>query len=316
MGSKEKCGTVAMKAGEPRALVVEYRAATTFAAGVHVGGIRPMGTDRIAEAVEAARSSDVAVVVVGFDPESETEGRDRDSMDLTGDQDALIRAVAAVNPKTAVVVNTGSIVTMDWADDVGAVAYAFYGGQETGNAIADVLFGRVNPCGKLPQTQPARYEDNPAFDNYPGADGVVRYEEGVFVGHRHYDANAIEVRYPFGHGLSYTSFEYGTLEIDRDGDGVVAYVDVTNTGNRAGKEVVQLYVSDVESSVPRPPQELKAFEKIALEPGETRSVRFVLGDRAFRFWGEGGWRLEPGEFRLSCGSSSRDIRATATLSMP
>jgi beta-glucosidase len=316
MGSKEKCGTVAMRSGESRELVVEYRAATTFAAGVHVGGIRPMGTDRIAEAVEAARSSDVAVVIVGFDPESETEGRDRESMDLTGDQDELIRAVAAANPKTVVVVNTGSIVSMDWADDVAAVAYAFYGGQETGNAIADVLFGKVNACGKLPQTVPMRYEDNAAFGNYPGADGVVRYEEGVFVGHRHHDANGIEPRYPFGHGLSYTSFAYGTLEVERDGDDVVACIDVTNTGERAGKEVVQLYVTDVESSVPRPPKELKAFEKIALEPGETRSVRFVLGPRAFQFWGDGGWTLEPGEFRLACGSSSADIRCTATLSMP
>jgi beta-glucosidase len=317
MGSKEKTGTVAMKAGEARQLVVEYRAATSFAAGVHIGGIRPMSTDRIAEAVEAARSSDIAIVVVGFDPESETEGRDRESMDLTGDQEVLIRAVAAANPKTVVVVNTGSIVSMnDWADDVGAVVYAFYGGQETGNAIADVLFGKVNACGKLPQTVPMRYEDNAAFANYPGADGVVRYEEGVFIGHRHHDHNGIEPRFPFGHGLSYTSFDYGTLEVDRDGDRVVAYIDVTNTGDRAGKEVVQLYVCDVESSVPRPPRELKAFEKVALDPGETRNVRFVLGDRAFQFWGERGWTLEPGEFRLECGSSSRDIRTTATITLP
>jgi len=214
-------------------------------------------------------------------------------------------------------VNTGSIVSMnDWADDVPAIAYAFYGGQEIGNAIADVLFGTVNACGKLPQTVPMRYEDNPAHANYPGADGVVRYSEGVFIGHRHYDANGIDPRFAFGHGLSYTSFDYGTLEVDRDGEDVVAYLDVTNTGQRSGKEVVQLYVADVESSVPRPPRELKAFEKIALAPGETRNVRFVLGPRAFQFWGLRGWTLEHGAFQLLCGSSSRDIRATATVTLP
>lgn len=316
MGSKEKTGTVAMRAGQPRTLVVEYRAATSFAAGVHVGAIRPIGADRIAEAVEAAKSSDVAIVIVGLDPESETEGRDRESMNLAGDQDDLIRAVAAANPNTVVVINAGCVVSMDWSDDVAAICHAWYGGQECGNAIADVLFGKVSPSGKLPQTVPMRYEDNPAFTNYPGADGLVRYEEGVFVGHRHYDERDIEPRFPFGHGLSYTSFEYGTLEIDRAGDDVVAYIDITNTGERAGKEVVQLYVSDVESSLPRPPRELKAFDKISLEPGETRNVRFVLATRAFQFWGSGGWTLEPGEFQLLAGSSSRDIRSTASLTLP
>jgi beta-glucosidase len=319
MGSKEKTGSVAMKSGDPRKLVIEYRAATTFAAGIHVGGIRPMGADRIAEAVDAAKAADVAVLIVGLDPESETEGHDRASMDLTGDQNELIRAVAAANPNTVVVVQAGSIVSLDWADEVGAIAYAWYGGQECGNAIADVLFGTVNPCGKLPQTIPMRYEDNPSFSesgaNYPGADGVVRYEEGVFIGHRHYDAKNIEPRYPFGHGLSYTTFDYGTLETERDGDNVIAFIDITNSGDVAGKEVVQLYVGDVDASVPRPPKELRDFEKISLAPGETRNVRFVLGPRAFQFWGDGDWVLEPGEFTLSCGSSSRDIRATATVTL-
>jgi beta-glucosidase len=322
MGSKEKTGVVAMQAGTPRSLVVEYRAATTFAAGVHVGAIRPMGSDRIAEAVATAKDADVAVVIVGLDPESETEGRDRESMSLTGDQDELIRAVAAANPNTVVVVQAGSIVSLDWAGDVNAICYAWYGGQECGNAIADVLFGKTNPCGKLPQTIPMRYEDNPAFGNYPtsGDAGAVRYEEGIFVGHRHYDAKQIEPRYPFGHGLSYTSFDYGTLEIERDGDDVVAFIDVTNTGDVAGKEVVQLYVTDVESSVPRPPKELKGFEKIALEPGQTTNVRFTLGPRAFQYWGEdgqgrAGWVLEPGAFELQVGSSSRDLRATVTITL-
>jgi beta-glucosidase len=317
IGSKERTGTVPMRAGEARSLVVEYRAATSFAAGVHIGAIPPMAADRIAEAVDAARAADVAVVVVGPDPESETEGHDRSSMDLTGDQNDLIRAIGGVQPNTVVVVNAGSIVSMDWADDVAAVLQAWYPGQECGNAIADVLFGKVNPCGKLPTTIPRRYEDNPTIDNYPGADGVVRYAEGVFVGYRHYDANDIEPRFAFGHGLSYTTFEYGELRIESASpDEVVAAIDVTNSGDVAGKEVVQLYVSDVESSVARPPRELKAFEKVAISPGETKTVRFVLGRRAFSFWHDGGWVVERGEFELLCGSSSRDIRTKARISMP
>jgi beta-glucosidase len=312
MGSKEKTGTATMRAGESRNVVVEYRAATTFAAGIHIGCIPPIDTDRIGEAVAAVKWADAAIVVVGLDPESETEGHDRESMDLTGDQDDLIRAVAAVQPNTVVVVNAGSIVSMPWSDDVVAIAYAWYPGQECGNAIADVLFGKVNPSGRLPTTVPMRYEDNPAFANYPGTDGEVTYEEGVFVGHRHYDRNDIEPRFPFGHGLSYTTYSYGQLRVDDN----VAAIDVTNTGDVAGAEIVQLYVRDLESTVARPPKELKGFVKLRLEPGETKTARFDLDDRTFAFWGEQGWTVEPGEFELLCGASSREVRSTARLSMP
>jgi len=321
MGSKERQGTVAMQAGVARTLTVEYRAATTFAAGVHLGCISPIGDDPIAEAVAAARDSDAAVVIVGLDPESETEGRDRESMDLTGTQNELIEAVAKAQPNTIVVVNAGCVVSMPWSNDVAAIVHAWYPGQECGNAIADVLFGTVNPCGKLPQTIPMRYEDNPALENYPGDGGIVRYGEGVFVGYRHYDDNDIEPRFAFGHGLSYTTFRYDDLTIE----GRDVAVDVTNTGDVAGKEVVQLYVADLSSSVPRPPKELKAFAKIALAPGETTTVRFTLPDRAFQFWGhagaEGGgasggsWVGEPGEFEILVGSSSADIRSRGTLSI-
>jgi beta-glucosidase len=315
MGSKEKTATVAMKAGQTRTLVVEYRAATSFAAGYHVGCIRPIGADAVAEAVDAARSADAAVLVVGLDPESETEGRDRESMDLTGDQAELIRAVAKVQPNTVVVVNAGSVVSMDWADDVPAVVQAWYPGQECGNAIADVVFGKVNPCGKLPTTIPMRYEDNASLPNYPGAGGEVRYEEGVFIGYRHHEAKNIAPRFPFGHGLSYTQFVYGTLDVEQAGEeGAVASVTVTNVGARAGKEVVQLYVSDLQSTVPRPPKELKAFQKISLEPDETTTVRFTLDRRAFAFW-DGEWIVEAGVFDLLCGSSSADIRARAALTL-
>jgi beta-glucosidase len=232
-------------------------------------------------------------------------------MDLTGDQNELIRAVAAVNPRTIVVVNAGSIVSMDWAGDVAAIVQVWYPGQELGNALADVLFGKVDPSGRLPTTVPVHFEDNPAHDNYPGADGIVRYEEGVFVGYRHYDDNDIEPRFVFGHGLSYTTFAYGDLRYD----GGTATVDVTNTGDRPGSEVVQLYVSDLASSVPRPPKELKGFVKLSLEPGETKTARIALGERAFQFWHDGRWTLEPGEFELLCGSSSRDIRARARITL-
>jgi beta-glucosidase len=310
MGTKEKQASTAMRAGAAYTLTIEYRASTVFAAAVHLGCISPVGDDPIGEAVEAASNADAAVLVVGLDPESETEGRDRDSMDLIGRQDELIEAVAKVQPNTIVVINAGSIVSMPWSNDVAAIVQAWYPGQECGNSIADVLFGRVNPCGKLPTTVPMSYEDNAAFENYPGADGVVRYEEGVFVGYRHFDDNDIAPRFPFGHGLSYTTFSYGEVRID----GRDVAVDVTNTGDVAGKEVVQLYIADLASSIPRPPKELKAFAKIALEPGETKTVRFTLADRAFQFFHEGAWVLEPGEFEVLVGSSSADIRSRGRLS--
>lgn len=315
MGSKEKTARVPMQSGVARTLTVEYRAATSFAAGYHVGAIRPIADDGISEAVAIAKGAEAAVVFVGYDTEQETEGRDRESMDLAGDQVALIRAVAAAQPNTIVVVNAGCVVSMDWTDAVPAVLQAWYPGQECGNAIADVLLGRVNPSGKLPQTIPTRYEDTPALPNYPGSDGEVRYEEGVFVGYRGFEAKDIASRFPFGHGLSYTSFVYGALDVERAGeDGAVASVTVTNVGKRAGKEVVQLYVSDLQSTVKRPPKELKAFAKVSLEPDETTTVRFALPRRAFAFWDEG-WVVEPGVFELLCGSSSVDIRARAALTL-
>jgi beta-glucosidase len=312
MGSKEKSARVSMRAGAPRTLTVEYRAATTFAAGYHVGAIGPLADDAIAEAVAAARSADAAVVIVGYDPEQETEGRDRESMQRSGDQDALIRAVAAAQPNTAVVINAGCVVSMDWADAVPAIVQAWYPGQECGNAIADVVLGRVNACGKLPQTIPMRYEDTPALPNYPGSDGEVHYAEGVFVGYRGFEKQDVTPRFAFGHGLSYTSFVYGPLHVAQHGDDWIATVDITNVGTRVGKEVAQLYVSDLQATVPRPPKELKAFQKLELQPDETKTARFVLSRRAFALW-DGEWVVEPGVFELLCGSSSVDVRARAAV---
>jgi beta-glucosidase len=229
--------------------------------------------------------------------------------------------VAAANPRTVVVVNAGSPVAMDWADRVPAVLDVWYPGQEAGNALADVLFGDVNPSGRLPTTFPKRIEDNPAYLNYPGENGEVLYGEGIFVGYRYYDRKRIEPRFAFGHGLSYTRFRYGELRLDRkrmamDGE-LVASVEITNAGERAGSEVVQLYLRDLECSLSRPDQELEAFAKVSLAPGETKTVRFTLTRSALSFYdpARGGWVAEPGEFEIRTGSSSRDIRARARFAL-
>jgi beta-glucosidase len=320
LASAEQKAIVDMAAGHSYALRIEYRSRAPMAAGFHVGCLPP-GADDLGRAVAAARRADAAVVVCGTNGDWETEGRDRESMDLPGRQDELIRAVAEANPRTVVVIVTGAPVTMTWTDHVPAVLQAFFGGQEAGHAIADVLFGGTNPCGKLPTTFPVRYEDNPAFVNYPGEGGAVRYGEGIFVGYRYYDHKDVAPRFCFGHGLSYTTFVYGPLRVEREainrGDDIVAAVDVTNTGACAGKEVVQLYVGDDRSSFARPPRELKAFHKIALEPGETKTVTFRLDEHALSFWNpvDHEWTAEPGDFVLECGSSSRDIRAQRRVTL-
>ncbi|MGQ9780604.1 MAG: fibronectin type III-like domain-contianing protein, partial [Bacillota bacterium] len=210
-------------------------------------------------------------------------------------------------------------VTMPWIDSVPAVLQAFYPGQEGGRAIARILLGEVNPSGKLPVTFPRRLEDTPAFlDSLGGLE--VRYGEGIFVGYRYYDRRGIAPLFPFGHGLSYTTFAYDEFVAPRQariGEPVRLSVRVTNTGPRAGKEVVQVYVRDVESSLPRPPKELKAFAKVALAPGESKTVEFALDGRAFAFYDpyRGRWTVEPGEFELLVGSSSRDIRGAATVEL-
>jgi beta-glucosidase len=201
------------------------------------------------------------------------------------------------------------------------VVEAWFPGQECGNAIADVLFGEVNPSGRLSQSWPTRLEDNPAFINYPGENGRVRYGEGLFVGYRYYDKKRIAPRFPFGYGLSYTTFRYDNLRLDKSeytlGEPIVASVEVTNGGPVAGQEVVQLYVHDLESSLVRPAKELKAFAKVALAPGETKHVTLTLDQRALSFYddAEACWVAEAGEFKVKVGASSRDIRCTATFTL-
>ncbi len=308
---------IEMAAGQPYRLRIEYgwEGESQWRA-VRLGGTLPMPSDPIADAVALAQKSDVAIVFAGLTDEWESEGGDRQDMELCGDQVELIERVAAANPNTIVVLNTGSPVTMDWLDQVAAVVQAWYPGQELGNAVADVLFGDVNPSGKLPQTFPKRLRDNPAYLNYPGENGLVYYGEGIFVGYRYYDEKGIEPLFPFGHGLSYTTFAYGNLGLDAaeylPGDEIRISVDVANSGERAGKEIVQLYVRDVECRLARPEKELKAFAKVALEPGESKTVTFTLDQDALSFYDPAReqWVAEAGEFQVLVGSSARDIRLT------
>jgi beta-glucosidase len=275
--------------------------------------------ERIARAVELARRSDVAVIFGGMPEGYETEGGDRPHMELPGPQAELIRAVAKANPATIVVLNCGSPVAMPWLAGVPAVLEAYYPGQEAGNAVASILLGEVNPSGKLSTTFPKRLEDTPAFVNYPGGKEVL-YGEGIFVGYRYYDQKDVEPLFPFGFGLSYTTFDYGQLQAPPEakiGEPVRVSVTVKNSGDVQGKEVVQLYVGDKEASLPRPPKELKAFAKVALQPGESTTLSFVLDQRAFAFYDpdQKQWRVEPGEFGILVGSSSRDIRAQAVINL-
>jgi beta-glucosidase len=305
---------VAMTAGCPRELRVEYRKRGNKAA-VRLEWQRPNQQEPIEAAAQLAAGADAAVVFVGLSNQYEGGNHDKTSIDLPGQQAALIAAVASANPHTVVVLINGSPVAMDrWIAQVPAVLEAYYPGQEGGNAIADVLFGAVNPSGKLPESFPRRLEDNPTHGNFPGVHGKVHYDEGIFVGYRHYDTRGIEPLFPFGHGLSYTGFEYGDLtlspgpkESGEQGDLLVS-VRVRNCGEVAGKEIVQLYVSDLECSLVRPRRELKAFAKIHLEPGAEEAVSFQLNREDFCYFDSelNHWIAEPGEFEIQVGGSSRD----------
>ena len=239
----------------------------------------------IDEAIAAARGADVAVIVAGLPDSFESEGYDRAHMRMPDCQNALIERVAEANPNTVVVLYNGSPVEMPWLGKVKAVIEAYLGGQAVGGATKDVLFGNVNPCGRLPESFPLKLEHNPSYLTYGGEEDMAVYNEGVFVGYRYYDKKQMEVLFPFGFGLSYTSFEYRNLRVSAesisDTDTLTVSVDVENTGALPGKEVVQLYVGDRESTVFRPVRELKGFEKVSLAPGEIKTVTFTLDKRAF-----------------------------------
>ena len=286
-------------------------------------GYTPDGMDHpelIQAAVKAAQTAEVVVLYIAAPGES--EGYDRTDINLTAQQVALIQAVSAAQPACVVVLNCGSVVQMaPWLDGVAALLAAWTMGQAGGGAIADILFGKVNPSGKLAETFPLRLEDNPSYLNFPGETGAVRYGEGLYIGYRYYDARRLPVAFPFGFGLSYTQFTYSNPRVSattfKDVDGVIVTVDVTNTGAVAGEEVVQVYVHDVESRLPRPQKELKGFAKVALKPGETRTVSFSLDFRSFAYYHVGypAWVADPGEFEILIGASSADIRHTLKVTL-
>jgi len=281
----------------------------------------PQSKDMIGEAIKLAKKSDVVVLVASLNGEWETEGADRVDMKLPGAQDELIERVAKANKNTIVVLNVGSPVEMPWIDKVPAVLQLWYDSQEQGNALADILFGDENPSGKLPTTFPVRLEDNPAYINYPGENSKVRYGEGIFVGYRYYDKKKLAPLFPFGHGLSYTTFKYSNLKIGArsisSNATLKVKVDITNTGKLAGKEIVQLYVCDVKSTFARPEKELKAFEKVELQPKQTKTITFTLDREAFWYFDvvQNAWSIEPGEFEILVGASSRDIRLSGSITL-
>jgi len=265
------------------------------------------------EAKQVAMNADVAVIFAGLPEHYESEGYDRQHMRMPESHCALIEGVAEVQPNVVVVLSNGSPVEMPWIDKVKGLLEAYLGGQALGGAIADLLFGDANPSGRLAETFPKKLSDNPSYLNFPGEGDRVEYREGIFVGYRYYDKKGIEPLFPFGYGLSYTTFEYSDLNISKkeilDTETVTVSVKVKNTGDRAGKEVVQLYVRDVESSVIRPEKELKGFEKVELQPGEEKVVTFELDKRAFAYYNVDikDWHVESGEFEIMIGKSSRDI---------
>ena len=316
-GSVRRLGSIVLEAG--RAVPIELEFAWTerpkALSYMHLGMREPCGT--VAQAADAAKSADAAVVIVGSASTTEAEGYDREGIDLPGRQNELVEAVIAANPRTAVVLNIGSPMAMPWIDRARAVLLSWLPGEEGPNALARVVFGNSAPSGRLPVSFPKRLEDNPSFASYRGG-ATAPYEEGLFVGYRHYDKTNVPPLFAFGHGLTYTTFAWSNLKAParaKAGDTVAVNVTVENTGARAGREVVQLYVAPRAPKVVRPPKELKAFAKIALEPGERKIVSLQLAERAFSYYDDKSkkWLAEPGVYDLHAAASATDIRLSTTL---
>ncbi|MBR6872152.1 MAG: glycoside hydrolase family 3 C-terminal domain-containing protein [Ruminococcus sp.] len=273
----------------------------------------------LAEAVETAKAAEVAVIFAGLPDSFESEGYDRRHMRMPECQLKLIDEIIKVNKNVVVVLHNGSPVEIPFADKVSGIVEAYLCGEGSGGAVCDVLYGKVNPSGKLAETFPKKLSDNPSYLNFPGEGDIVKYQEGLFVGYRYYDMKEMEPLYPFGYGLSYTTFEYSDLRLSHteinDDKTLKVEVTVTNTGKVEGKETVQLYVSDRESSVIRPVKELKGFEKVSLKPGESKKVVFILDSRAFAYYEPSieDWFVEYGAYDILIGASSRDIRLSDTV---
>ncbi|KAL9621013.1 MAG: hypothetical protein Q9160_004531 [Pyrenula sp. 1 TL-2023] len=334
-GSEDVLKTIHLKAGEPVDILIEstneirplskmsFEGPKHQYGGCRIGYKEESQFDLLQEAVDVASEADVAIVVVGVDAEWESEGYDRQTMDLPkdGSQDRLVSAVLAANPNTVVVNQSGTPVTMPWADSVPSILQAWYQGQEAGNALADVLLGKANPSGKLPTTFPRRLEDNPAYHNWPGENEHVVYGEGLYVGYRHFDRANVAPLFPFGHGLSYTTFSYSAPSVSpnvlTESQPLSLSLSVTNTGSHAGAEVVQAYVRDPKSRLPRPQKELRAFARVELEPGQTKKVDMVLDKESVGYWDTSldAWIAEEGTFEVLVGASSQDLRGKAEFAV-
>ena len=323
-----KIGSIFLKAGS-YPIRIEYSAKPNFLLSFILKIVMPAMSDMlnkfrfleigcrlpepdISNAVTLARNTDAVIIVVGSADNYETEGDDRPSMKLTGKQDKLIESILNVNDNTVVVMNTGSPIEMPWVSSCPAILQVWLPGQEGGNAISNILFGNVNPSGKLPVTFPIALEDNPSYKYYPGND-EVEYSEGIYVGYRYYDTKNVAPLFPFGHGLSYTKFEYSNfncpIEVSSLKNVELKFI-IKNVGKTQGQEVVQCYVRDVESRLERPIKELKAFYKLNLLPGESKTVNLSLDNTSFSFFDDqiNKWIVEPGKFEIMIGSSSKDIR--------
>jgi beta-glucosidase len=317
MGSAPKRAAINFEKGQSYNLEVEYKWEGRFPA-VQIGMQAPDQFDLMQEALNLAQESDAVILVVGTNSDWETEGNDRSSLELPLNQNELIQKVCSLNKNTVVVLNTGSPCEMPWVDDANSILQCWFPGQEFGNSLADILFGKTNPSGKLPTTFPKTLPDTPAYSSYPGKDLQMDYEEGLYIGYRWYDKENIEPLFPFGHGLSYTSFEYSNLRaIPPKGESSVAAfeLDVKNSGDKEGKEIIQGYIGVSNSQIDRPLKELKKFEKIHLNPGESKKVKFELTERDLSFWNieTHSWQVEPAEYVFEVGASATDIREQATV---
>jgi beta-glucosidase len=317
-GISSAIAQVRMQAGNPFYIRVEY--SKTSGDGLcRLEWTLPMDAEKHAKLMAAAKKADAVLVFAGINNNLDTEGRDRKDMTFPRMQQALILQLAAANPKTIVTLINGSPLELGgWIQRVPAVLEAWYPGMDGGTAIANALFGKVNPSGKLPFTWPKRLADSPTYAVGSQNNDRVDYKEGIFVGYRYFDTKQIEPQFPFGYGLSYTTFDYQNLRLSEKNGLVSVTIAVKNSGKVAGAETVQLYVREMNPIVPRPIHELKAFKKIQLAPGETREVAFVLGRDAFSYFStaSGNWRMQPGKFEIQVGDSSRDIRQRRTIVIP
>lgn len=275
----------------------------------------------IQEAVEAAKGKDAAILFIGLTEEFESEGFDRIHIGIPPLHNKLVEAVSAVNENVVIALSGGAVVEMPWADKVKGILNCYLGGEASGSAAADILFGDVNPSGKLAETYPLSLSDNPSYNYYPGHTATVEYRESVFVGYRYYDTAHKNVRFPFGYGLSYTNFEYSDLKLSadsiKDTDTLTVSFKVKNTGDVDGAEIAQVYVTDNESTIYRPEQELRGFKKVFLKAGEEKEITVELGKRAFAYYNVNihDWHVESGKFTVKIGASSRDIKLTAEVNV-